>query len=165
MFDTVAGLPLHPLIVHASVVMIPIAAITVLGSALSARFRGWAGPVPLLLTAASLVLYPISTESGESLEQVVGHEPLIEKHAELADGLLPWLIVLAVAAVAVTWCWWRERSERSEGRDEQDSTTGRVVLVAVAALSLVAAIGTGQQVVRIGHSGAESAWGDTVSGN
>ena len=41
------GLPLHPLIVHATVVIIPLAALTVILFAVWPRFRSWAGPLPL----------------------------------------------------------------------------------------------------------------------
>jgi len=155
--DTVGGLPLHPLIVHATVVAIPTAALLVLLAALWPRLRRWAGLLPAAVTVAALILYPATTSSGESLEHLVGHDPLIEKHAHLADGLLPWLIALLVAAGAVTWLWWQERAEPRE------PGAGRAVLIGIALLAVVAAGGTVQQVVRIGHSGAESAWSDAGS--
>ncbi len=155
MFDSIAGLPFHPLIVHATVVAVPTAAVAVLGSALVPRFRRWAGILPLAITLIAVVLDPISTSSGEALEERVGHSDLVEKHSHLADGLLPWLIFLLVAAVAVTWVWWRDRAGDAAGR------VGRVTVAVVAVLAVAAAVGTTQQVVRIGHSGAEAAWGDT----
>ena len=48
---SVYGVPLHPLIVHATVVMIPLAALTVVLAALWPRFRSWAGPLPLGISA------------------------------------------------------------------------------------------------------------------
>ena len=39
----------------------------------------------------------------------------------------------------------------------------RWLLVGAAVIGLVAAVGTSVQVVRIGHSGAEAAWSDSVS--
>lgn len=150
--DTVGGLPLHPLIVHATVVAAPTAALAVLLAALWPWFRRWAGLLPLGITVAAVVLYPITTSSGDALEKVVGADPQIERHSHLADGLLPWLVGLLVAAVAVTWLWWRERS-----------AAGPLPMTAVAVVALLAVVtgaGTVQQVVRIGHSGAKSAWGD-----
>lgn len=155
MFDSIAGLPLHPLIVHATVVAVPTAAVTVLGSALVPWFRRWSGILPLAITVIAVVLDPISTSSGESLEERVGHSDLVEKHSHLADGLLPWLIFLLLAAVAVTWVWWRERTGDATVR------VGRMTVAVVAVLAVAAAVGTTQQVVRIGHSGAEAAWGDS----
>ncbi len=74
MFDTIAGLPIHPLVVHATVVVVPAAAVAVLLAALWPRFRRWAGWLPLALSAASIALVPLSTSSGESLEGRVGGE-------------------------------------------------------------------------------------------
>ena len=92
------GLPLHPLIVHATVVIIPLAALTVLFSALWPRFRNWAGPLPLGLSAVGLVLVPLSTSTGETLEKHVEGSALLEQHTQIAEGLLPWMIGLTAAA-------------------------------------------------------------------
>ena len=156
---TIAGLPLHPLLVHATVVVVPAAALTVLLAALWPRFRRWAGLLPLGLAVGGLILDPLSTSTGESLEHQVGESALIEKHAELADGLLPWLIALVVVAAGLYAWHWRQ-SRRGPG----DTTASRAwVPVAISGLAVVAALGTSVQVVLIGHSGAKAAWSDVAS--
>ena len=72
MLDTVFGLPVHPLLVHATVVIVPLAALAVLLAAVWPRFRAWAGWGPLALAVAAVVLAPLSTSSGEELEHRVG---------------------------------------------------------------------------------------------
>jgi hypothetical protein len=110
--DSIAGLPLHPLLVHATVVIVPAAALSVLLAALWPRFRRWAGLLPLGLAMAGLILDPLATSSGESLEHQMDDRALIEKHSELADGLLPWMIVLVVvAAVLYGWHWRQSRRD------------------------------------------------------
>jgi len=148
MLDNIFGLPLHPLVVHATVVVVPTAALAVLVSAVWPRFRAWAGWGPLLLAAAAVVLVPISTGSGESLEHRLPETALIEKHADLAEGLLPWVIALAVAAAAVAWV------------SRRPQNVARFLPVAATVLALVAAAGTVVQVARIGHSGAKASWSD-----
>lgn len=151
---SIAGLPLHPLLVHATVVIVPLAALSVLLAAVWPRFRRWAGPLPLGLAVAGLVLDPLSTSSGESLEHQVGSSALIEKHSELADGLLPWLVALVVMAGGL-YFWYRRESRGDAG----EAPTSRAwVPVAISAVAVVAALGTAVQVVLIGHSGAEAAW-------
>src|SRR3954454_11857263 len=71
MFDTIFGLPVHPLLVHATVVIVPAAVLAVALAAAWRPFRLWAGYLPLLLSVAGLVLVPLSTSSGESLERRV----------------------------------------------------------------------------------------------
>ena len=66
--DNIFGLPVHPLIVHATVVVVPSAALAVALYALWPRFRAWSGWGPLALAVAAVVLTPLSTSSGESLE-------------------------------------------------------------------------------------------------
>jgi len=155
--DSIAGLPLHPLLVHATVVIVPAAALSVLLAAVWPRFRRWAGLLPLGLSLAGLVLTPLSTSTGETLEHQVGETALVERHADLAEGLLPWLIgLVAVAAVLYAWSWRRARAPRGT------SGSRRWVPVVISVLAVVAAVGTSVQVVLIGHSGARAAWSDVA---
>ncbi|WP_380168195.1 DUF2231 domain-containing protein [Jannaschia sp. R86511] len=173
MLDTIAGLPIHPLVVHATVVVVPAAALAVAVTALSSRVRRWAGWGPLALALAALVLVPLSTSSGESLEERVGEGALVERHAELGEGLLVWVAVLVLAAVAL-----RVRDRYVARRtpsvaDRRDAAVagtparrgpGVLLLSAAALLLVVAGVGgTLVQTVLIGHSGAEAAWGDVAA--
>jgi hypothetical protein len=71
------------------------------------------------------VLIPITTASGESLEHRVAETPLLQQHTRMAEGLLPWMVVLSVAAAALCWVWLGERVGRDAGRRGAASgTTG-----------------------------------------
>lgn len=174
MLDTIFGLPVHPLIVHATTVVVPAAAVAVLLAAVWPRFRRWAGWMPLALSVAAVVLTPLSTQSGEALERHVEHSDLIETHSQLAEGLLPWVVVLTLGAAVLYVVARRERRAHEaaphhdvEGREDAVTTRATAVprwlLVGGAVVGLVAALGTATQVVRIGHSGAQAAWGDAIS--
>ncbi len=146
------GLPLHPLIVHATVVMIPWAVLTVILSAAWPRFRAWAGPLPVGLSLIGLILVPLSTSTGETLEKHVERSALLEKHTQIAEGLLPWMIGLFVLSAIGYGLHWRSTHGHS---------MAKAVTVAVSVLAVVAALGAAVQVARIGHSGAKAAWDDT----
>jgi hypothetical protein len=148
---TVFGLPLHPLIVHATVVIVPTTALAVLLAAFWARFRRWASWGPLALAVLSVVLVPITSSSGESLEHALPRSALVEQHAHLGDQLLPWVIVLAVGALGLSWPLIR-------GFRTSLPSLPRWLTVLVLAIVVVGAVGTLVQVVRIGHSGATAAW-------
>jgi hypothetical protein len=115
----------------------------------------------------AVVLVPLSTSSGEQLEHEVPHTALIERHAELADGLLPWVLGLLVVAVllAVRDVMAREGPSRVRV-PEGAATTVATALTRPLVLGLLAVfvvVGTTQQVVRIGHSGAKASWNDVAS--
>ena len=148
---TVFGLPLHPLIVHATVVIVPTTALAVLLAAFWPRFRRWASWGPLALAVLSVVLVPITSSSGESLEHALPRSALVEQHAHLGDQLLPWVIVLAVGALGLSWPLIR-------GFRTSLPSLPRWLTVLVLAIVVVGAVGTLVQVVRIGHSGATAAW-------
>jgi uncharacterized membrane protein len=145
MFDTIFGIPVHPLAVHATVVLVPAAAILVAVAALwpAARARlGWITPG---VAAVALVLIPISTQSGERLEARVARTDLVRAHTQMADGLLPFVALMLVAIGVLVYL-----SRRGPVR--------QVVAVALAAVCVVASLATVVQVVRIGHSGAVAVW-------
>ena len=145
--ESVFGLPVHPLVVHATVVLVPLTALVLLLAVLLPRFRAWAGWLPLGLAVVSTVLAPISTSSGENLEERLGETSLIEKHAELGEMLIWWCLGMLVVALALTLL----------GRRSSGPSKG--VAVALAVAGVVVSVGTMVQVALIGHSGAESAWG------
>lgn len=150
MLDTIFGLPMHPLIVHATVVIVPTAALLVALAATIPRFRSWIGPVPALTALVACVLVPLSTGSGEELQHRVGESSLVQRHADLAETLI-WFVI-PLAAVAVAGYWLHRRG--SAGR-------ALVVTVAVAAVALAGA--TLVDVGLIGHSGAKASWSSVTN--
>ncbi len=152
--ETVLGLPLHPLVVHATVVLVPLTALVLLLAVLAPRFRAWSGWLPLGLAGISTALAPISTSSGENLEERLGRTPLIEEHAELGQMLVWWCLGMLVVAVVMTLL-----SRRASG----EKAPSKAVAVGLAVAGVVASVGTMVQVALIGHSGAESAWGNVAT--
>ncbi len=156
--DTVFGLPTHAIVVHATVVLLPLAALAVLLHAFWPVARRRLGVVTPLLAGVSLVLVPLSTQSGESLEHAVGHSALVERHAELADGMLPWAVGLFVVALGL---WLLDR--RRASAPATDVSRARWVPIVAGVLTVVAVVGTVQQIVRVGHAGAAATWNGVVS--
>ena len=166
--NSILGLPAHPLIVHAVVVLVPLAALLVGASAVSTRLRHWARYATPLVSLVALAMVPLASETGEGLERSVPHSALVEQHAELADSLLP--LMIGVTAVAIVQWWLHRRSLVAGDRAASDGTAGglsrqRALGVVVAVVALLVSVGTLVQVGRIGHSGAKAVWSDVkVSG-
>lgn len=160
MFDTINGLPWHPLVVHGVVVLLPLAILGTIAIAVVPRWRSRYG---LLVVAAALVatvLVPISTSSGESLEERVGDPG---EHAELGDQLLWFALALLLTSALLVGLQWRAGRAASRSSGGVSTSTGGKQLTAVAAVAVLAAVACGVQVYRVGDSGARAAWGDVPS--
>jgi len=140
---TIHGLPAHPLLVHAVVVLLPLAALALVLHATWPAARLRLGLVTPLLALVVLVLVPVTMHAGDDLAQRFGVNPLIERHRQLAHQLLPWTIALFVATVAV-WGWRRPP---------------RWVRLLLVGAAVVVAVGTTVTLIRVGDAGARATWG------
>jgi hypothetical protein len=152
--DTVGGIPAHPFIVHAVVVLVPLTAVGAVLVALVPWVRAHVGWLVAAGAVLDVVLAPLATSSGESLEERVRETGAMERHAEMGGQLTPWVVGLAIGAVAVMVL-----ARATAGVNGSSAPwAARWVSVLVAAVTIVAASGAMVQVVRIGHSGAEATW-------
>jgi hypothetical protein len=155
----VNGLPVHVLVVHAVVVFVPLAALSVLLVAAWPAARRRLGLLPAAIAAVALALVPVTTAAGEWLQARLPSAPLIEEHAALGDDLLPWSVAVFVLA-ALIWL-----SDRFRGRLAQriPARVVRAIPWALLVLSIAAAVGSLVTVVLIGESGARAVWQGTYS--
>ncbi len=153
MFDLINGLPVHPLVVHGVVVLLPLAVVGTMAIALRPAWRLRHGLWVVAAALVATVLLPISTSSGEALQKRVGDPG---EHADLGDSLIFFAIPLLVLAAALVWLEWRKSKDKP-------AIGPSVLPAAIAGLAIVAALATGVQVYRVGDSGARAAWGDQVT--
>jgi len=151
-FDLINGLPIHPLVVHAVVVLLPLAIVGTIAIAVRPAWRLRYGHLVVACTGVATLLIPVATSSGEALERHVGDPG---QHARLGDQLIWFALPLLALDVVLVVLARRRRG--------QPSGEGRGLLTVVAALSVVAALAAGVQVFRVGDSGARAAWGDQVT--
>ncbi|MXG91821.1 DUF2231 domain-containing protein [Nocardioides flavescens] len=156
MFDLVNGLPVHPLVVHAVVVLLPLACLGTLAIALRPAWRERYGVLVVACAAVATVLIPVATSSGEALEKRVGDPG---RHAELGDQLIWFAVPLLVLSLALVVLDRRQRRSVEPTGERRTPVLTR----AVAVLALVAAIAASVQVYRVGDSGAKAVWGDQVA--
>lgn len=148
MFSTIFGLPAHPLIVHAVVVLVPLAAISALVVAVWPAARARYAPLALGIATLALISVPLATHTGEQLERHVQPSAFVERHTEMADGLLPFMGLLWLGLLALVVA----------RRLGEGANWSRYVAVAAAVVAVVGAVASGVQVARIGDSGARAAW-------
>lgn len=150
--DQVLGLPAHPLLVHAPLVLIPLvlAAALVLLVRPAWRERGAAPLAAFAVVVAGLAV--LAAGSGEPLEHRVRETALVERHAELGEQLRT--IAIALAALTVAWA----AALRLQDRLPRAS---RLLAALPAIVVLTATLATVWD-VRTGHAGAEAAWDDSA---
>ena len=141
-----AGLPLHPLLVHSAVVLVPLVAISALVMSYLPSFSRRHGKLILILALVAQVSVFLAKMSGEAFSEILNKN--VEKHAELGE-IAP---IVTLPMVALIYLRWR--------MDRSGSTFGSVVIrrltsVALVLASLISII----IIVLVGHSGASSVWG------
>ena len=160
----VAGLPLHPLVVHATVVLVPLAVLGALVIVLVPRARRRYGSLVVVTSVIATVCTVLAEQSGEALEHTLPRNPAIEAHAAAGDYLKLWMAPLMIA-VAV-FVLMHRRADRT-ARLEASGTTAalalagrqRVLAIAVAVVTVVLALGTAAVVFQTGDLGARAVWG------
>lgn len=144
--DLVMGLPVHPLVVHAAVVLVPLVALAALAMSYWPSFSiKYGKPILILAVVAQLSLF-IAKSSGESFEERLGKE--VERHADLGEiaplTFIPLLILLFIR-------WRMDRSGATAG----SAGVRRLVSILLALSAVLAMV----FIFLTGHSGAESVWG------
>ena len=154
----IAGLPLHPLVVHAAVVLTPMAALLVVALAIWPRHR-WSTRWPAaVLTGLALVSVWVSRFSGKSLlESRPELEQLVRTHEERGE-LLSLLMVAFAVLTAVGVFSLGGPSPLVSGRGARSSRVAALDKVLPAVLVLAAVVVL-VWVVLTGDAGSRAVWG------
>ncbi|HEY8455718.1 MAG TPA: DUF2231 domain-containing protein [Actinopolymorphaceae bacterium] len=155
MFDEIAGLPMHALVIHAVVAFVPLVVLIALGYAIVPRWR-WLLRWPLLVGSAfCLVTGFVAKLSGEALFERLGEPEFVAEHADRGT-LLVWVLLafFVVSLLAALFL-----SGPNPIRSHQRSNGPALLRLAVTVLLIAAALSAGVQVVLTGDAGARAVWG------
>jgi len=170
--DSFFGLPVHPLVVHAAVVLVPLAAIVVAVCAAVPRTRrrlAWPAAVGAAVATLAAV---VADQTGESLQARVPDTTLIREHATVAKLVVLSMVATTGAALLLAYVqWWRAdapvapwlRLPTGLVRAARPRVLAGVVhqawlLPAVVALALVMSAGAVVSTAVVGHLGAKAVW-------
>jgi cytochrome b involved in lipid metabolism len=145
-FDTIGGLPLHPLTVHAASVLIPLSAIALVLLVFVPKWRKAYLPLTVGALAVSVGLAFAAKQSGEALAARVGNPA---DHQELGDLLLPASIGLFALGLAF---YFFTRTKQPKWRLQLAGGLSTAAVAGVVILSFL-----------VGHSGAEATWGNRLA--
>jgi predicted membrane protein DUF2231 len=154
-FDAIGNMPLHPLVIHAVVIGIPLAVLLAVLFAVPLT-RSWARWPLAVVAVGSLVATFVARESGEALYTALKIEsdgpvgPLLDQHMRLAGQLFLIMIGFTVVALASVLLVGR----RGEGRRKGLSIVLLVVLLGLAGTA-------GFWVYRVGDVGSRAVWNPT----
>jgi len=152
----IAGLPAHILLIHAVVVLAPIAGLGAIVYAAAPRWRSYlAWPLGVL----SLGLVPVSlitAQAGEQLQKARPSSALIREHAEQGDVLKAVSVVFFVVIAATLVVSYEPIGRRFAFLGSlRTNLAVRTILLVVAAAAGAFFI---YQSIVTGHSGAASVW-------
>ncbi len=147
----ILGLPLHPLILHVPVVLVPLVA---LGGIVISLLR-WAREryASLVMVGAfgAAVSTFITQVAGQNLyNSLPQRTAAVEYHASIGGQLLLWTILLFVGTVVIVL---------AQRMIKQENPRGRIALISGAVITIAMAIVSTVQIMRIGHAGAVAVWG------
>jgi hypothetical protein len=150
-FDLIDGLPVHVLVLHATVVLLPLmSAVTVL-VALVPRWRGAPAAMTAIANAVLVGLTWVTAESGNELQVRLSQQAgqvIAKEHGE-RGGQLIWFAVALFAAALLTALIARRGGYLA----------GVAIIVAVAV-----AAGTTGWTIYTGDAGARSRWEEQIAG-
>jgi drug/metabolite transporter (DMT)-like permease len=149
--DEISGIPIHVLLVHAIVVLVPLTALLTVLSALWPAARRRIGIIIPLLGLITLILVPITQNAGRWLEARVGNAPLIKEHTDLGDSMLWFGIGLFVASLLA---WGVPTLLNRNAKRPPAPWIGVVVAIIAVALAGASVV----QVYRVGESGSKAVW-------
>ncbi|GAB1643206.1 DUF2231 domain-containing protein [Krasilnikovia sp. MM14-A1259] len=156
MFDQINGLPVHALVLHAAVVLVPMLALVSVIYAFVPRWRPYVGWAAALLAVAAPTTAWVAVKSGEHLyDRLVGQGMqgpvlgILANHMNFGRRTLWFTVALGVATLVMLF-FTVARTGRSLPRPAE--LVLAVVIVVLAAISAY-------YVFRTGDSGAHAVWG------
>ena len=156
-FSAIFGVPTHPLVVHAAVVLVPLAALALIALGWRKEWRSsYALPIALLALAGAGAAF-LADQTGESIQhsvraaaQAAGQRASFGDHPEQGQAAAIASMVFAAAAVGF-WAveQWKERLQLKPWMPAAAYALGSLTALYAITMMVIA-----------GHSGAVLVWKD-----
>jgi hypothetical protein len=145
MLDTIFGLPVHVLVIHAVVVLIPLSALGAVFIALRPKALRLFGAATIIGAAVGTAGAFIAKESGEQLASRIGYP---QPHTEYGD-VYPLYALIYFVTITIFWLFARG-IPLNRNRPVWLKVFGGVVIIAAIAITWFT--------ILTGHSGSEATW-------
>lgn len=174
--EFIGGLPVHPLLVHFTVVLTVLAVVGAVLTAVWPAVRRRFGWLVFAVAAVAAVLVPLTTDSGENLAARLPENARLLEHERLGDLTIWWVAGLAVAVGALMVVHTMAArtlpvtskvavgAAGAEDVQELDAPPAKAPALAMIVLAVVTvgvAVGAGIHIYRVGDAGARAVWEGT----
>ncbi|MDX6283117.1 MAG: hypothetical protein QOH03_4188 [Kribbellaceae bacterium] len=157
MFERFGDLPLHVLVIHLTVLVLPVAALTAIVYALVPKWRWLLRWPTLVLGVGALVCAFVAKKSGEAFVAAIPQlEPLVKIHRERGNLLFWFVLVFALVAVAA-FLLLTGPSALASGKGAKATKSRPLELITSAAIVVIGVIVI-IQTIRTGDAGAKAVW-------
>lgn len=157
MFERFGDLPLHVLVIHAAVVVLPASTLVAIVFALVPKWRWLLRWPTLLLGLGSLVIAFVARESGEAFVAAIPQlEKIVELHEERGK-LLFWFCLIFLAVTIAAFLLLGGPSQLASGKGAKATKSKPLELVVSAAVVVVGVLVI-WQTIRTGDAGAKAVW-------
>jgi hypothetical protein len=158
MFERFENLPLHVLVIHAAVVVLPVGALTGIAFALVPKWRWLLRWPVLLLGLGSALLAYVAMESGKALVAAVPQLAQLIKLHQARGLLLFWFSLAFMVLTILAFLWLTGPSALASGKGAK-ATKSRPLELVLSAAVVVMGVLVIWQTVRTGDAGAKAVWG------
>ncbi len=151
--ETVLGLPLHPLLVHGAVVLVPVASILAIVIAVNPERRARWGILAWMLATGALGATIAAKFSGENLKDSLYTEAppvAVTQHAEYGSSAVWFVMGLWLAVTAVLLL--------DFDRKRRDGFGSPVLPAVLAVVAIIAAMAATGQILLTSWTGSEAHW-------
>lgn len=155
MFDQIDGLPVHALVIHLTVVFVPLLVLGAIIYAVVPRWRSRIGWAVIGAAVISPIVTFVSKASGEKLyDRTVKNGasgPFLTKlntHMNYGSHLVWWVLALSVVTLVLTILTLRK-----------PGSLPKAVEIGLVVVAVVLALITAYYVFKTGDSGAKAVWG------
>jgi peptidoglycan/LPS O-acetylase OafA/YrhL len=161
MFERFGDLPLHVLVIHLAVVVLPVAALTAIVFALVPKWRWFLRWPALVLGVGALVCAFVAKKSGDAFVAAIPQlDKLVDLHRSRGNLLLWFVLAFAVLVVAA-FLLLSGPTALANGKGAKATKSRPLELVVTAAVVVLGAVVI-YQTIRTGDAGARAVWGGTL---
>jgi hypothetical protein len=157
MFERFGNLPLHVLVIHVAVIVLPVSALTAIVFALVPKWRWLLRWPALLLGLGSLACAFVAKKSGDAFVAAVPDLVQVVKLHRSRGNLLLWFCLILAVVVVLAFLLLSGPSSLASGKGAK-ATKSRPLELAVTVAVVVIGVVVIWQTIRTGDAGARAVW-------